>query len=387
MKKINLFIILAFKEQTYKYMHLLQKMKTIHDQDAKQMETTLSWHYFMLSQYFNVHNFYDYKEQILDVENALIYHLPYGRDHIDTGVEKELSMYKGRIPIVMRSYDAHSPRKTTVAYMEKYHDLILTYLSALVNDTNICFSHICYDNHLVYQFNKPATQRKFACMILRKESRQEYFSKTEAFTDVNLEKIYDRREEVVQFRHIDIYGRNWPVDMSNYKGELYPHMKKYTVLNQYKFNFIVENAIVDNFLSEKILDSFLSLSIPVYLGSPVVEKWIPKSCFVDMRDFGSVAETIDYVEHMSDKEYHTYIDQILKHREEVFDRFSTKNNFAIPVYTWYQKYYNPALTYSREAFERYEREVMALSFVDSPGIKNMLKTLYVKLKLFIARVL
>lgn len=377
MDKINLFMILGFKDQTYKYMDIVKRMNENFDNNIKTMEQTISWHYFMLSKYFNLYNFYENENKIDQYDNAIIYHLPFGKDNLDTGVEDILSKFKGRVPIVMRSYDPHSPLKTSVEYMDKYHDLVLTYISEHVNESNRLFANMSYDNHLAKVISKVPSKRKLACMILRRETREEYFEDSKKFRSkgLNLEKTYGLREHYVDFKEIDIYGPNWPLEMPNYRGVLQPHSKKYEVLNQHKFNFIIENAIVDNFISEKILDSFLSLCIPVYLGSPKVDEWIPKECYIDIRDFSNTDNLIDYLVKMSDKEYQFYVNNIKKYRKSLFEEFSTKNNFAIPVYKWYKSEHNSNLNYNEDEFDQVEQDLSSLDFKSAINTLKKLKIL------------
>lgn len=381
MDKINLFMILGFKDQTYKYMNIVKRMNKNFDNNLTTMEQTISWHYFMLSKYFNLYNFYEKEDEIEKYENAIIYHLPYGKDSMDTGVEEKLLKYKERVPIVMRSYDPHSPLKTSVDYMDKYHDVVLTYISEHVNNSTRLFANMSYDNHLANVIWEIPQKRKLACMILRRETREEYFQESEKFKNkgLNLTKTYGLREHYVNYKEIDIYGPNWPLEMENYKGVLEPHSKKYEVLNDYKFNFIIENAIVDNFISEKILDSFLSLSIPVYLGSPEVDKWIPKKCYIDIRDFSSTDELIGFLKKMSHDEYQGYINNIRNYRSNLFEEFSTKNNFAKPVYSWYKKNYNNDLSYDKSTFNKIEKNISDLENKSGTKIIKDLKILIKKL--------
>lgn len=370
-------------------MNVVRKMANSYDRKEKEMETTLSWHYFMLSRYFNIYNFYEYEDKIEEFDNPVIYHLPFGKDNIKSGIEETLLKFKGKVPIVMRSYDAHSPLKTSTAYMVKYHDLILSYLSKHVNDLNILFSNMSYDNHLVYRYDEIPKKRKLACMILRRETRKEYHENSNKFKEkkLDLEKIYGLREEVVKYQKIDIYGRNWSYEMPNYKGPLNPHMKKYSVLNEYKFNIIIENVVVDNFLSEKIFDSFLSLSVPVYFGSPRIQDWIPDSCFIDVRNYKNLDDLVDYLENLSEAEYDVYISNIMSHRAKLFDDFTSKKNFAEPLYRWYKNNFKADLNFDMESFEKEENIVAKLKFVNRIGTKTQIKNFIIKLRVKIGAII
>ena len=114
---------------------------------------------------------------------------------------------------------------------------------------------------------------------------------------------------------------------------------------QYTFNIIVENTVADNYISEKILDSFLTLTIPVYLGSPKVKDWIPQNCFIDIRDFDEFDDVINYLKCMSSEKKISFIDSIKKQRMQIFEEFSTKNNFTKQVYQWYMVNFNKNLCF------------------------------------------
>ena len=233
MQKINLFFILAYKEQTYIYDKKIKELNEKLKNNIKVMDSTLTWHYIMISKHFNLYNFYEYQDNIEEFENAVIYHLPNGRDNRDTAVEIDILPFKGKIPIVVRSYDAHSPIKLSSNYLDTCHDFALTYLQPLVNNKNRIFAQLSYDNFLVKLFNNSAKNRKFACIVLRKENRIEYHEKSEDFKDISIQKTYHIREKYAKFEQIDIYGPNWPLDMKNYKGALI-YTKKHYIQNQYK---------------------------------------------------------------------------------------------------------------------------------------------------------
>ena len=99
MKKINLFYILSHKKQTYLYEKRIGDLVNLERQGLKKHSTTLEDHFFMLSKYFNLYNFYRYKNKIQNFENAVIYHLPQGKD-FKTGVEDNLIKFKNKVPII-----------------------------------------------------------------------------------------------------------------------------------------------------------------------------------------------------------------------------------------------------------------------------------------------
>jgi hypothetical protein len=124
--------------------------------------------------------------------------------------------------------------------------------------------------------------------------------------------------------NVDLYGYGW--DMSLYQilrntpyTQSFPSMywrnrkalraiyrgavkSKYETLSRYKFAISFENMAMPGYITEKIFDCFFVGTIPIYLGAPDVVKYIPKSCFIDMRDFDNYAGLHTYLLKLSDKD-------------------------------------------------------------------------------------
>ena len=52
----------------------------------------------------------------------------------------------------------------------------------------------------------------------------------------------------------------------------------------------MENFTYPGYVTEKIFDALAAGSIPVYLGAPDIESFVPKETFIDMRDFPTIAK-------------------------------------------------------------------------------------------------
>ena len=96
---------------------------------------------------------------------------------------------------------------------------------------------------------------------------------------------------------IDVYGSGWdqighlPSRHRESLATLKPlnippgHQAKQELLSRYRFTLSMENFVYPGYVTEKILDSLVAGSIPVYLGAPDIESFIPKDAFIDIRDF------------------------------------------------------------------------------------------------------
>ncbi|MBT7624392.1 MAG: hypothetical protein HN595_07655 [Flavobacteriaceae bacterium] len=126
------------------------------------------------------------------------------------------------------------------------------------------------------------------------------------FRFLNKNKIFRGISKVLI--NIQLFDKLLFTNYTVYKG---PVANKFQVLKQYKFSICFENIKnVDGFITEKIFDCFVCGVIPIYLGPKNIDKTIPKSTFIDMRDFSSYSKLFDYLSEMKESEYKIYINNI-----------------------------------------------------------------------------
>lgn len=105
------------------------------------------------------------------------------------------------------------------------------------------------------------------------------------------------------------YGQN-PM----YRGKIegyYSSSQKLEVMKNYRFCICFENThTTPGYITEKIFDTFAAGCVPIYWGPQNVEKYIPKSCFIDYRDFHNNEELYQYIKTMPQKTYDQYIENI-----------------------------------------------------------------------------
>lgn len=81
----------------------------------------------------------------------------------------------------------------------------------------------------------------------------------------------------------------------------------------YKFHIAFENAICRDYMTEKLMRALHVGSIPIYLGSPVVQDWMPNNNSVIVaQDFESPEDLANYIHFLNenDKKY----EEFLKHK-------------------------------------------------------------------------
>ena len=70
---------------------------------------------------------------------------------------------------------------------------------------------------------------------------------------------------------------------------------KIEFLSSYKFSLAMENTEGDGYSSEKIIESFVSGTIPIYYGDYMIEEYINPKSFILIRGEKDMMEKIDYI--------------------------------------------------------------------------------------------
>ena len=93
--------------------------------------------------------------------------------------------------------------------------------------------------------------------------------------------------ELNKYKKIDFGG--------SYKNNVGKITNKIKFLSSYKFSIAMENSEGDGYLSEKILDSFQSGTIPIYYGDYMVEEYINPKAYILIRGKKDIKKKIEYI--------------------------------------------------------------------------------------------
>jgi len=94
-------------------------------------------------------------------------------------------------------------------------------------------------------------------------------------------------------------------------GGYYSSDQKLEVIKNYRFCFAFENThTTPGYITEKIFDVFGAGAVPIYWGPNNVEKYIPKNCFIDYRDFSSDEQLYQFLKAMPKETYNQYLENI-----------------------------------------------------------------------------
>lgn len=129
-------------------------------------------------------------------------------------------------------------------------------------------------------------------------------------------ELYSERVKAIMFflkkpTGFDLYGVGWSGcenrDIRNvYLGSV---DNKKNVLKNYKFALCFENTRgYRGYVTEKIFDCFAAGTVPIYYGAPNIEKYVPKECFIDFRDFDNYERLYTFLYEMTELEYQAFLD-------------------------------------------------------------------------------
>jgi hypothetical protein len=247
----------------------------------------------------------------------------------DSLIKKIKKYKKNSILLIIEGKDIY-PRNFEKKY-HKYFQFIFTWNDNLVDNKKYFKFYWGVKNSADYKTE--VYKNKLLCMI--NSNRIINYEKTMYSVRLNTIKWLDKN----YLNNFDLYGSNWNkrffysrfklIRLINripfitnffgykfkcYKGTIKPLLKdKINVLKKYKFSIVIENSLgPDGWITEKIFHCFFSSTVPIYLGTKNIEKHVPGNCLINIRNFKTIQEAINFAKNMNDFEYQKYIKNIDK---------------------------------------------------------------------------
>lgn len=97
---------------------------------------------------------------------------------------------------------------------------------------------------------------------------------------------------------------------------------KIEFLSNYKFSIAMENSDGDGYLSEKIADSFLAGTIPIYYGDYLLDEFINPKSYILIKGEKDIEKKIEYIKKI-DNDDNLY-EKIIREKPIIDDNFSYK---------------------------------------------------------------
>lgn len=165
--------------------------------------------------------------------------------------------------------------------------------------------------------------------------------------EFNTQCLYLTRHKMVdavteKYPQVKVHGKGWDKCIKNGIStktvyELHGNWRLAKLIDvdncNADFHLVLENCIQENLISEKIHDGFSSDRIVLYLGEPYIEKWIPQSCFIDLRPYyNKETKELDMdklmmiVNTMTQEEYDKMINNARTWRKTLTGKYETEQD-------------------------------------------------------------
>lgn len=98
---------------------------------------------------------------------------------------------------------------------------------------------------------------------------------------------------------------------------------KWDVLADYEFSIAIENSQSADYFTEKIMDCYLSLTVPIYYGCPNINDYFSSSSMqlIDLDDFDGSIERIKAL--LDDKDYYAkHVDALRIEKQKCLDEYN-----------------------------------------------------------------
>ncbi|MER9392458.1 glycosyltransferase family 10 [Mesorhizobium sp. M0592] len=118
----------------------------------------------------------------------------------------------------------------------------------------------------------------------------------------------DLANELARHIKIDSYGRYR--NNRSVSGPDLGSKTKIETIARHKFCLAMENSTEADYVTEKIYDAFMAGTVPIYLGAPNVDEFVPEHSFIDASAFASASDLAAYLQHLiaTPKDYEAYFD-------------------------------------------------------------------------------
>lgn len=214
-------------------------------------------------------------------------------------------------------------------YMKPFHRYFLkvfTWNDALVDNKKYFKFRLPKASTGIRTKAKPFLEKKFLTLMNANKSSFYPF----ALIHPEVRELYSERIKAIEFFEksipdsFSLYGRGWNKPKKRNLKELTVGFKKYAtykgevvdkiaVLSHFKYCLCFENLTnVNGFITEKIFDCFKARCVPVYWGANDITRNIPKTCFIDFRNFRNYRKLLTYLQALNESTYRKYIENIEK---------------------------------------------------------------------------
>jgi alpha(1,3/1,4) fucosyltransferase len=157
-------------------------------------------------------------------------------------------------------------------------------------------------------FDQPrevSLKRELASRVYRPLASDLYIERLRAVAQFAGRPDFDTFGQGWERGHPAVPGRLRGAFLRAYRG---PAQGKLATLARYRFALCLENSSFPGYISEKIFDCFFAGTVPLYLGAPDIDDYVPVETFIDLRQFRDYAAVERFLDGLDESGARRYLD-------------------------------------------------------------------------------
>ena len=135
-------------------------------------------------------------------------------------------------------------------------------------------------------------------------------------------------QELSKYKTVDMGGRY----LNNIGGNV---ENKIEFLSSYKFSISMENSEGDGYVTEKIIDSFMAGTIPIYFGDYTIDEYINPKSYILIRNRKDIKEKIEYIKKIDndDELYKSILKEKVFNDDKFLEKIkNSRKNFLLNIF-------------------------------------------------------
>ncbi len=237
-----------------------------------------------------------------------------------------------------QSYEATEKLRYLIALENPFHNKFNADIAYISQFTKVFTWNSDFDTvgNVIRVYSPHQIAKRFFPSFEERDIFCSVINANKAFRDRVPSDLYPERTAVIRWYEENapelfvLYGRGWnrPPPAYDLKGKLWrsiPSLRyklfghryfpsyrgeiidKGQVLSRSKFSYCYENNYgIHNYITEKIIDSFVYGCVPIYWGADNVLELIPKNCFIDRRNFKNTKDVHQFLLGITPAEFANY---------------------------------------------------------------------------------
>jgi hypothetical protein len=192
----------------------------------------------------------------------------FGCEHMDDKFNKSVKIARFSENIIPDFSEAdYSLSQAHIFYLDRYfkYPIFIAHLKKFIN----------YKAQNIRSFTNHSIKTKFCAAVI---------SNSRNFTSFRMKFI----KKLNEYKHVDMGGTY----LNNVGGKV---KNKIQFLSSYKFSISMENSNGDGYSSEKIIESLIAGTIPIYYGDYLIDEYINPKVYIMIKGQKDIKNKIDYI--------------------------------------------------------------------------------------------